>query len=69
MTPEKTLVTRKEIRAMGLTVSRTQFGRYEKDGLLTAIKPGGRRSARVYYHVEEVRKLLAARSRGGALNS
>ncbi len=58
MTTQKTLVTRQEVRQMGLNVSSTQFGRYEKDRLLHPIKVGGRRSARVHYRVEEVDLLL-----------
>lgn len=58
MSTAKTLVTRQEIREMGLNVSSTQFGRYEKDKLLFPIKVGGRRSARVHYRIEEVEALL-----------
>lgn len=55
---QKTLVTRNEVREMGLNVSSTQFGRYEDDELLHPIKVGGRRSARVHYRIEEVEALL-----------
>ena len=58
MSAQKTLVTRNEVRLMGLNVSSTQFGRYEKDKLLHPIKVGGRRSARVHYRIEEVEALI-----------
>jgi hypothetical protein len=58
MTTGKLLVTRHEVRQMGLNVSSTQFGRYEKDKLLFPIKVGGRRSARVHYRIEEVEALI-----------
>lgn len=60
---EKKLVTRNEVRELGLNVSSTQFQRYENDDLLTPIKPGNRRSARVYYELDEVYSLLRARTR------
>jgi hypothetical protein len=65
MSVQKELVTRNEVREMGLNVSSTQFGRYEKDQLLHPIKPGARRSARVYYRVEEVHALLDIKPRRG----
>ena len=58
MTAQKTLVTRQEVREMGLNVTSTQFLRYENDELLTPLKPGGRRSARVHYRIEQVEALL-----------
>ncbi len=58
MTTQKLLVTRNEVRQMGLDVSATQFGRYEEEKLLHPIKVGGKRSARVHYRVEEVDLLL-----------
>ncbi len=58
MTSGKMLVTRNEVREMGLKVSSTQFLRYEDDNLLHPIKVGGRRSARVHYRIEEVEALL-----------
>ena len=57
----KSLVTRNEVRAMGLNVSSTQFGRYEKARLLTPVKIGGHRSSRVYYRIDEVEPLLKPR--------
>lgn len=54
----KRLVTRNEVRAMGLNVSNTQFLRYEDAGLLTPIKVGRRRFARTYYDLDEVLNLL-----------
>ena len=62
MTVEKRLVTRNQVRAMGLNVSSTQFIRYEDAGLLYPIKIGNVRSARVYYDYEEVLRLLNGRS-------
>jgi hypothetical protein len=53
------LVSRNEVRKMGLNVSSTQFGRYEEAGYLVPIKPGGVRSSRVYYWLSEVLKFLA----------
>jgi hypothetical protein len=58
MTTQKHLVTRNEVRQMGLDVSSTQFGRYEQAELLHPIKVGGKRSARVHYEVDEVEQLL-----------
>jgi hypothetical protein len=58
MSVQKLLVTRNEVREMGLNVSSTQFLRYEQDKLLFPVKPGGRRSARVHYRIEEVETLL-----------
>lgn len=60
---EKQLVTRNEVRAMGLNVSSTQFQRWEDSKLLTALKPAGLRSARVYYELEEVWALLGKRAK------
>ena len=61
MTVQKVLVTRNEVRAMGLDVSNTQFLRYEQSGLLTPVKPGGVPSSRVYYWLEQVLKLITAK--------
>lgn len=58
---EKLLVTREEVRQLGLDVSNTQFLRYEEQKLLTPVKVGNFRSAVVRYKVEEVTKLLALR--------
>ena len=60
---EKQLVTKNEVRAMGLNVSSTQFQRWEDAALLTALKPAGLRSARVYYRIEEVWALLGIRAK------
>lgn len=60
---EKQLVTRGEVRAMGLNVSSTQFGRWEEAKLLTPLKAGGFRSARVRYRIEEVWTLIGARTK------
>ena len=43
---------------MGLDVSNTSFNRYEKEGLLTPVKAGGHRSARVRYRWEEAKALI-----------
>ena len=58
---EKPLVTRNDVRAMGLNFSSTHFGRLEKVGLLTPKKVGGLRSARVHYDKDEVLALLDTR--------
>ena len=61
------VVTRNEVRKLGLNVSNTQFQRYEAQGLLNPIKVGALRSAIVRYSVEEVRRLLQGRaSHGGS---
>lgn len=54
----KKLMTRNDCRKLGLAYSNTQFQRWERDRLLTAIKPGRRRSSRVYYDAEEVESFL-----------
>jgi transposase len=54
----KELVTRNDLREMGLDVSNTSFNRYEKEGLLTPVKAGGHRSARVRYRWEEAKALI-----------
>ena len=54
----KELLTRNEVRDLGLKVSSTQFLRYEKDGLLKPVKVGNRRSARVHYRREDVEPLI-----------
>jgi hypothetical protein len=56
-----TLVTRKQCRALGLNYSNTQFQRWEKAKLLTAIKPGNFPSARVHYRWGQVEAFLAPR--------
>lgn len=59
----KKLVTRKEVRAMGLSYTSTHLGRLEAAGYLTAIKAGGHRSARVHYEMDEVLAFIE-RSKG-----
>jgi len=59
----KKLVTRKELRQMGFNYTPTTFGRWEKAKFITAIKPGGRPSARVHYELDEVLAFIE-RSKG-----
>lgn len=62
MSVRKLLVTRNELREMGLDVSNTQFGRWEDEGLLKPIKFGNHRAAVVRYRVMQVlRSILASR--------
>jgi hypothetical protein len=63
VTVQKLLVTRNEVREMGLRYSNTHFGRLEKAKLLTPIKVGGFPSARVHYRVAEVQALLNTKLR------
>ena len=63
MTVEKVLVTRNEVRKMGVNVSNTTFLRWEKAGLLTPVKPGGVQSSKVYYWVEQVFGLFPSKPR------
>ena len=63
MTVQKELVTRNEVRAMGLRFSNTHFGRLEKAKLLTPVKVGGFPSARVHYRLEQVRNLIDGKPR------
>lgn len=58
MSVDKELVTRNEVRKMGLNYSNTHFLRLEKKGLLTPVKVGGR-SSRVHYWLLQVRELIA----------
>ena len=58
MSVQKLLVTRNELRVMGLDYSSTHFGRLEEAGDLTPVKVGDHRSARVHYRVEEVLALI-----------
>ena len=58
MTFKRLLVSRNDIRAMGLRFSGTHFGRLEEQGILTPIKVGNFRSARVHYGFEEVMRLI-----------
>lgn len=62
MQEQDRLVTRNEVRQMGLNVTSTQFGRYEDQGLLDPIKIGDLRSARVHYKLSQVQKLLTPRN-------
>ncbi len=62
MSQDDKLVTRNDVRAMGLDVSNTSFQRYEKSGYLTPIKIGrDARSALVRYRRSEVEAMLAPR--------
>ncbi len=63
MTVKRKLVTRGEVRQMGLRYSNTHFWRLEKKKLLTPIKVGGHRSSRVHYPVEQVDDLMDGKSR------
>jgi hypothetical protein len=63
VTVEQELVTRGEVRQMGLGYSNSHFLRLEKKKLLTPVKPGGFRSSRVHYRVEQVRDLIDGKSR------
>jgi hypothetical protein len=56
------LLTRKQVRQLGLDYSSTQFGRWEEDELLIAVKPGGKRSSRVHYRVGNIRAFMVRRS-------
>jgi hypothetical protein len=57
----KELLTRNDIRKMGLNYTNTSFQRWERAELLTAIKMNGR-SSRVYYRREQVEQLINGRS-------
>lgn len=62
MSVRKLLVTRNDLRAMGLDVSNTQFSRWEEEGLLKPIKFGKHRSSVVRYRaVQVLRSILASR--------
>lgn len=63
MSVRKLLVTRNEVRQMGLDVSNTQFGRWEEEGFLTPFKAGNHRSAIVRYRVTEVLRFIVAHSK------
>jgi hypothetical protein len=56
------LLTRKQVRQLGLDYSSTQFGRWEEDELLVAVKPGGKRSSRVHYRVGNIKAFMVKRS-------
>ena len=58
MSVQKLLVTRNELRIMGLNFSSTHFGRLEESGDLTPLKVGDHRSARVHYRMDEVLSVL-----------
>jgi hypothetical protein len=60
---QKEVVTRNEVREMGINVSSTQFLRYEQAGLLTPLKVGRYQSAVVRYSLEQVRALFLFRSK------
>jgi hypothetical protein len=55
---DEQLVTREDLRKIGLDYSSTQFQRWEKAKKLTPVKPGGSRSSRVYYRYGEVKYSL-----------
>jgi hypothetical protein len=57
MKVQKLLVTRNELREMGLSYSNTHYNRLEKMGLLTPVKPPFR-SGRVRYRLSEVLSLI-----------
>ena len=63
MLVEKLLVTRNEVRLMGLNVSNTQFGRWEEEQFLTPFKAGNYRSAVVRYRLEQVLKFITDHTR------
>jgi DNA-binding transcriptional MerR regulator len=56
----KELMTRNDVRKLGVEVTNTTFQRWEKAELLTPIKPNGRAS-RVYYKREQVERLISTR--------
>jgi hypothetical protein len=58
---DDSLVTRDELREMGLKYSSTQYQRWEKAKKLTPVKPGGSRSSRVHYRFGEVTAFLSTR--------
>jgi hypothetical protein len=51
---DEQLVTRNDLRKLGLDYSSTQFQRWESAGKLTPVKPGGSRSSRVHYRYGQV---------------
>jgi hypothetical protein len=55
------LVTRNELRKLGLNYSSTQYQRWEKAGKLTPVKPGGSRSSRVHYRYGQITVFLSTR--------
>jgi hypothetical protein len=52
---DEQLVTRNDLRKLGLDYSSTQFQRWESAGKLTPVKPGGSRSSRVHYRYGQVK--------------
>ena len=60
---DDSLVTREQLRELGLDYSSTQYQRWEKAGKITPVKPGGTRSSRVHYRWGQVRyNLLGAQA-------
>jgi hypothetical protein len=57
----KELMTRNDVRKLGLNYTNTTFQRWENAGLLTPIKMNGK-SSRVYYRREQVEQLIYGRS-------
>lgn len=58
---DDSLVTRQELRELGLRYSSTSYQRWEGKGKLTPVKPGGSRSSRVHYKWGEVKVFLSTR--------
>jgi hypothetical protein len=58
---DDSLVTRNELRELGLKYSSTQYQRWEKAKKLTPVKPGGSRSSRVHYRYGEIIFFLSTR--------
>lgn len=58
---DDSLVTREELRNLGLNYTSTSFQRWETKGKLTPVKPGGSQSARVHYKWGEVKVFLSTR--------
>jgi hypothetical protein len=59
---DESLVTREELREVGLNYTSTSFQRWEKAKKLTPVKPGGSPSSRVHYKWGEVKIFLSGRS-------
>jgi hypothetical protein len=58
---DDSLVTRNELREMGLKYSSTQFQRWETKKLLPPVKPGGTPSSRVHYRWGDIKGFLGTR--------
>ena len=58
---DERLVTRNELRQLGLNYSSTQYQRWERKKKLTPVKPGGSPSSRVHYRWGEVKVFLSTR--------